>query len=102
VSISAEEREHELEIAVRDHGIGIAREHQERIFDGFEQVHRGDNRKYGGSGLGLSISRSLVRMHGGELRVESELGQGATFRLRIPRDPLARVANDQLAVVKAS
>jgi signal transduction histidine kinase len=103
VLVSADEREHELEIAVRDHGIGIAREHQERIFDGFEQVHRGDNRMYGGSGLGLSISRSLVRMHGGELQVESELGQGAIFRVRLPRDPtMARVANDNLAVVEAS
>jgi signal transduction histidine kinase len=97
ITLRALEHEHELEIAVTDQGIGVAREHQDKIFAGFEQVHRGDNRKYGGSGLGLSISRSLVRMHGGELWVESELGQGATFKLRLPRDRApARVANDNL------
>ncbi|MDB4977103.1 MAG: histidine kinase [Myxococcaceae bacterium] len=70
---------------VKDAGIGIAPEHFERIFASFEQVHRGNTRKYGGTGLGLSISRSLVRMHGGDLWVESELGQGATFIFKIPR-----------------
>jgi signal transduction histidine kinase len=85
ITVAAHEHEHELEVSVRDQGIGIAPEHHERIFSGFEQVHRGDNRKYGGSGLGLSISRSLVRMHGGELWVESELGQGSTFHFRTPR-----------------
>ncbi|MET0284089.1 MAG: ATP-binding protein [Polyangiales bacterium] len=98
ITLSAHEHEHELEIAVDDQGIGIAHEHLDRIFAGFEQVHRGDNRKYGGSGLGLSISRSLVRMHGGELWVESELGKGAIFKVRLPRDPsLTRVANDNMA-----
>ncbi|MET0342668.1 MAG: sensor histidine kinase [Polyangiales bacterium] len=74
-------------IEVQDAGIGIAREHHERIFAGFEQVHKGDTRKYGGTGLGLSIARSLVRMHGGELSVRSEVGKGATFVVRLPRQP---------------
>jgi signal transduction histidine kinase len=73
-------------IEVRDHGIGIAPENHQRIFTSFEQVHKGDTRKYGGTGLGLSISRSLVRMHGGELWVESELQEGATFRFTLPRN----------------
>jgi signal transduction histidine kinase len=72
-------------ISVTDQGIGIAREHQERIFGSFEQVHTGDTRKYGGTGLGLSISRSLVRMHGGDIWVESREGQGSTFSFSIPR-----------------
>jgi signal transduction histidine kinase len=74
-----------MELYVKDQGIGIAPEHFGRIFASFEQVHRGNTRRYGGSGLGLSISRSLVRMHGGELWVESELGSGSTFYFRIPR-----------------
>ncbi|MET0283367.1 MAG: 7TM-DISM domain-containing protein [Polyangiales bacterium] len=69
--------------SVRDQGIGIARENLERIFQSFEQVHKGNTRKYGGTGLGLSIARALVQMHGGELRVESELGQGSTFRFEL-------------------
>ncbi|MFM2420738.1 MAG: hypothetical protein RL385_5461, partial [Pseudomonadota bacterium] len=61
-----------------------AKEDQERIFARFEQVHKGDLRRYGGTGLGLAISRSLARMHGGEISVESTLGQGAVFTLRLP------------------
>lgn len=72
-------------ISVQDQGIGIAPEHQARIFTSFEQVHKGDTRKYGGTGLGLSISRSLVQMHGGEIWVESAEGQGSTFSFSIPR-----------------
>jgi signal transduction histidine kinase len=69
--------------SVRDQGIGIARENLERIFQSFEQVHKGNTRKYGGTGLGLAIARALVQMHGGELRVESELGHGSTFRFEL-------------------
>ncbi|HEX5660627.1 MAG TPA: sensor histidine kinase [Polyangiales bacterium] len=71
-------------LTVRDQGIGIARENFERIFESFEQVHKGNTRKYGGTGLGLAIARALVRMHGGELRVQSELGQGSTFSFELP------------------
>lgn len=70
--------------SVRDRGIGIARENFERIFESFEQVHKGNTRKYGGTGLGLAIARSLVRMHGGDIRVQSELGQGSTFSYELP------------------
>jgi hypothetical protein len=55
-----------------------------RIFQSFEQVHRGDTRKHGGTGLGLSICKALVETHGGEIWVESVLGQGSTFSFRIP------------------
>jgi signal transduction histidine kinase len=72
-------------ISVQDQGIGIAPEHQSRIFHSFEQVHKGDTRKYGGTGLGLSISRSLVELHGGEIWVESAEGKGSTFSFSIPR-----------------
>jgi signal transduction histidine kinase len=72
---------------VRDEGIGIAAENFEKIFDSFGQVHDTNPGKFGGTGLGLSISRSLVRLHSGEMWVESELGRGATFQFRLPRDP---------------
>jgi two-component system, sensor histidine kinase LadS len=85
ISVSFDESTEADIIRVHDQGIGIAPEHHERIFAGFEQVHSGSNRKYGGTGLGLPISRNLVRLHGGELRVESALGQGSTFVLSLPR-----------------
>lgn len=84
ITLAGEVTRRGFTFAVTDTGVGIAREHHERIFRSFEQVHRGTTRRYGGTGLGLSIARSIVRMHGGELTVESELGQGATFRFDLP------------------
>jgi signal transduction histidine kinase len=71
--------------AVRDQGIGIAKENLESVFGSFEQVDKGNTRRYGGTGLGLSIARSLVQMHGGSMWVESTLGHGSSFYFRIPR-----------------
>jgi len=72
---------------VRDEGIGIAPEVLDRIFGRFE---RGvSDRQYGGLGLGLYISRELVHAMEGEVRVESQLGEGATFTVELPRPPLA-------------
>jgi signal transduction histidine kinase/CheY-like chemotaxis protein len=68
-----------LEISVSDTGIGIAREQQSKLFQSFVQVDSSISRRFGGTGLGLVISRRIVEMMNGEIRVESDLGKGASF-----------------------
>ncbi len=65
--------------SVQDTGIGIAPEHQERIFDDFDQVRPTFSSKYGGTGLGLSITRKLLNLMGGKIQLESEVGKGSRF-----------------------
>ncbi|WP_245667216.1 ATP-binding protein [Leptospira tipperaryensis] len=72
------------EISVTDTGIGIQEDQQKRIFEFFERVQSGDAGNAGGTGLGLTISRALVALHGGELDVESKLGEGSRFYFTIP------------------
>lgn len=69
---------------IRDTGIGISKDQIERVFDEFDQGDMSTSRRYGGSGLGLSISRRFCRMMGGDIRVQSELGEGSTFTVRLP------------------
>jgi signal transduction histidine kinase/ActR/RegA family two-component response regulator len=72
-----------VQIEVRDNGIGISAEHQERLFTAFQQADNYISRKFGGTGLGLAISKRIVEMMGGRIWVRSELDQGATFAFTI-------------------
>ena len=73
-----------IAISVRDTGIGISAEDQARVFLEFEQADGGSTRKFGGTGLGLTISKRIIESMGGSIAVESAPGQGATFRVTIP------------------
>ena len=90
----------EVSFLVRDTGIGIAPEAQQRIFREFEQASEGTARNYGGTGLGLSISERIVRRMGGRITLESSEGNGATFEFSIPlaaEDPDASAMSPFLA-----
>jgi len=84
VSLNARAQNGEIVFVIRDTGIGISREHQSHIFDPFWQVDQSSTRRAGGAGLGLSVTRKLARVLGGDVAVESDEGQGATFYVRLP------------------
>jgi two-component system sensor histidine kinase ChiS len=84
VTVSAAEKDAMVEVSVSDTGIGIPEEAFETIFQSFEQVDSSASREFGGTGLGLAISRHLVELHGGQIRVESEVGRGSRFSFTLP------------------
>ena len=73
-----------MQFSVRDTGIGLSAEQKTRIFDRFEQSDNSSTRRYGGTGIGLALAKKLVHFLGGEIGVDSELGQGSTFHFSIP------------------
>jgi signal transduction histidine kinase len=72
-----------VEVSVSDTGVGIALEDQEAVFEEFRQVGTSD-KKVEGTGLGLTLCRKFVELHGGKIWVKSELGKGSTFTFTIP------------------
>lgn len=88
VQVSAELRDEEVLFTIRDTGIGIPPEHQAKIFEPFTQLDSSNTRVWSGIGLGLSIVKKYVEMHGGRIWVESEPGRGSTFSFTLPRGPL--------------
>ena len=93
VDITIEEDASSLTVEVRDTGVGIPQEELTQLFERFYRVDKDRSRATGGSGLGLAISKQIVEMHGGDISVESEVGAGSVFRIRIPKAPLTRSAS---------
>ena len=97
-----------FKMSVTDTGIGIRREHQQKVFDKFFQVDSSKTRRYEGTGIGLSIAKSIVEAHGGTITVESEEGKGCNFTVDLPaavfdpdwkRDSLNHLAGLDVLVV---
>lgn len=82
--ILSETEKPQMAITISDSGIGIAEDKLERIFESFEQGEGSTAREYGGTGLGLTITKQLVELHGGEITVQSELGIGSQFTFTLP------------------
>ncbi len=85
IVLKAEHRGHEVEVSVTDNGIGIPAESVESIFEMFTQVGSPSSNAQGGLGIGLSVAKGLVSLHGGTIQAHSEgLGRGSEFRVRVP------------------
>jgi GAF domain-containing protein len=87
VALTARGADSTVVIAVRDTGVGISAEDQEHIFEEFRQVGTDYARKIEGTGLGLTLTRRFVELHGGDIVVESEPGAGSEFRITLPLEP---------------
>jgi CheY-like chemotaxis protein len=84
VKVVVEHHDGSLKFAVKDSGIGITDDMQEKIFENFSQVDSSSTRQHGGTGLGLAISKGLVELMGGTINVQSKLGKGSVFTLKLP------------------
>ena len=93
VYVSLEEEGSSVLARIRDTGVGIPEEDLPQLFERFYRVDKARSRATGGSGLGLSITKEIIDLHGGEVSVSSEVGVGSTFEVRIPKAPLSRSAN---------
>lgn len=80
-----------LVFTIKDTGIGVSKEEQLYIFDRFSQANKDTSRKYGGTGLGLNISKQLVELQGGEISMKSELGKGTTFKFTLPYEKSMKI-----------
>jgi signal transduction histidine kinase len=84
VYVVLDRSDHQALIQIQDTGIGIEPSEQKRIFERFYRVSSDRSRGTGGSGLGLAIAQAIVQAHHGSLTVQSELGKGSTFTIRLP------------------
>lgn len=82
-------------IEIKDFGVGISAEEQKNIFTAFHRTSQNEIQQIGGAGLGLAIVREIVKAHGGEVTVESELGAGSTFRIILPNTTATEIIGEQ-------
>ena len=102
VEIIVEQTETCLFVRVRDDGIGISRKHLSHVLDRFYRIDSARAKETGGVGLGLAIVRSIVRLHGGEVEISSEVGQGTTVTLAFPKYSTSQSARDTQRELRSS
>jgi signal transduction histidine kinase len=96
INVKARKEKEDILFEVQDFGIGIPKDKQEEIFEIFHQVDSGDDRKLGGTGLGLALSKGIVVLHGGKMWVESTEDKGSTFRFTLPIKSIYDIENTDL------
>jgi signal transduction histidine kinase/DNA-binding response OmpR family regulator len=89
VTVTARRADAEVQVSVRDTGVGIAAAEQDRVFEAFQRGGRAARTSTEGTGLGLTLSKRIIDLHGGRLWMESEVGVGSTFSFAIPLEPTA-------------
>ena len=95
------EREAGIRVEISDTGIGISEEEKQHLFSGFYQADWVHNNQLGGTGLGLTLARRLVELHGGMIGVDSELGKGSTFWFTIPLAETCRQESEEVDINKS-
>ncbi|MDF2963596.1 MAG: integral rane sensor signal transduction histidine kinase [Paenibacillus sp.] len=88
IELALQRKDNGVQLSVQDNGPGISANHLPHVFDRFYRSDSSRTRKYGGAGLGLSITKSIVDVHGGTIRVDSREGDGCTFYVWLPDEPL--------------
>ncbi|MBN2737227.1 MAG: response regulator [Spirochaetales bacterium] len=96
ISISLLRNEESYEIQVADTGIGIPKNKLEVIFERFTQVDGSITREYGGTGIGLAYTKEIVELHGGEILVKSQTGQGSSFIIRLPFELAEEIGSEEV------
>ncbi len=84
ILITLRRKEKDIEVCIEDTGVGISKKHLKKIFEPFYQVDMSIRRKYGGTGLGLTIAKRIIELHGGKIRVESKVNKGSKFCFTLP------------------
>jgi two-component system phosphate regulon sensor histidine kinase PhoR len=87
VAVEVRPRDNDTVLTVRDTGVGIPEDCQDRVFERFYRVDRSHSAEVGGTGLGLSIVKHAVRIHGGRIKVRSRIGEGTEFTVTLPNRP---------------
>lgn len=97
LQVSADRQREIVEFSIVDTGIGIAREHMDRLFQPFVQLDSSLSRRYDGTGLGLALVRRIMELHGGSIALDSEVGKGSRFTIVLPWQPLTDLTAETAA-----